>query len=86
MRSTRATAAVARLNERDPGHRYAMIGTGDGMFYLSERTDAGERAVSEPLELDDFVRLVDGMGPQKERRVTRNDAAFERQLTKKTGK
>lgn len=82
-RSTRAAAAVARLNERGEGRRYLMVATGDGRFVLRERLDGGDRDVGEALPLDDFVRHVDALGKQKAPRMTRNDAAFARQLVKK---
>lgn len=84
MRSTRATAAVARLNERCAGHHYLMALTSDGRFQLRERTAAGEQTLSDALPLDDFVRLVNAMGPQKVVRITKHDAAFAKQLLKKT--
>lgn len=84
MRSTRATAAVARLNNRSKEHYYVMTQTGAGLFYLSERTDGNDKRVSEALPLDDFVLFVDGMGTQVVRRMTKNDVAFAKQLTKKT--
>lgn len=83
-RSTRATAAVARLNERSEGHRYLMVMTGDGKFVLRERLAGGDKDVAEALPLDEFVRLVDATGPQKAPRVTKNDAAFAKQLIRKT--
>ncbi len=84
MRSTRATAAVARLNERSEGHHYLMVITGSGQFLLRERVDGVDQAVSEVLSLDDFVRFVNAKGPQKVHRVTKNDAAFAKQLIRKT--
>lgn len=84
MRSTRATAALARLNSRSEGHHYLMALTGSGQFILRERTDGGERPLSEALSLDDFVRLLDSMGPRKVVRVTKSEAAFMKQLAKKT--
>ncbi|MBP5987150.1 MAG: hypothetical protein KA538_08180 [Azonexus sp.] len=84
MRSTRATAAVARLNERSEGRRYLMVMTGDGKFVLRERLDGGDQDVAEALPLDDFVRLVKATGPQLAPRVTKNDAAFAKQLIKKS--
>ena len=39
MRSTRATAAVARLNRRSEGRHYLMVMTGSGLFLLRERID-----------------------------------------------
>jgi hypothetical protein len=80
MRSTRATAAVTRLNQRSTGHEYSMAITGAGLFVLNERTEAGERRVCEPVPLDEFVRLVDDLGPQQVRRMTKNDVAFAKQL------
>ena len=83
MRSTRATAAIARLNARSEGHHFMMILTGTGLFKLSEQVEGGHTLLSDALPLDDFVRLVDSMGPQKIRRVTKNDAAFAKQLVRK---
>jgi len=83
MRSTRATAAVARLNTRSSEHDYALAQTGAGLFYLSQRVDGNFTRVSDALPLDAFVRLVDTMGPQQVRRVTKSDAAFAKQLVRK---
>lgn len=83
MRSTRATAAVARLNSRSEGHHYTMALTGAGHFILRERIDGDDRQLSDALPLDDFVRLVDSMGPKKIPRVTNYEAAFMKQLVKK---
>lgn len=83
MRSTRASAAVARLHRRMPACSYAMTITGNGLFFLSARRDAGEEQLCEPMPLDDFVRAVDAMGPQQTRRITKSDAAFEKQLVRK---
>ncbi len=84
MRSTRATAAVARLNRRSEGRHYLMVMTGDGLFVLRERLKDGDRDLALASPLDDFVRLVDATGPQKAPRITKNDAAFARQLIRKT--
>lgn len=83
MRSTRATAAVARLNSRSEGRHYTMSLTSGGLFKLHERNEGGDKQLCDALSLDDFVRFVDSMGPQKERRITKNDAAFAKQLVKK---
>jgi hypothetical protein len=84
MRSTRATAAVARLNNRSEGHHYQMALTGSGLFQLRERVEGVDQVLSEALSLDDFVRFVDALGPQKKPRITKSDAAFARQLVRKT--
>jgi hypothetical protein len=84
MRSTRATAAVARLNQRSEGRHYLMVLTGSSQFLLRERIAGNDQDVSGPLALDDFVRFVDTLGPQKAPRITKNDAAFARQLARKT--
>jgi hypothetical protein len=81
MRSTRATAAVARLNRRSEGRSYQMVLTGAGLFKLCEQVEGG--VPSAPMSLDDFVRYVDAQGPQAVRRVTKNDEAFAKQLIKK---
>jgi hypothetical protein len=83
MRSTRAAAAVARLNRRCPGEHHTMTRTSDDRYYLSRQTQSGEDQLCEALPQDDFVRAVDALGPQQVRRITKNDAAFEKQLVKK---
>jgi hypothetical protein len=85
MRSTRATAAVARLNARSEGHHYTMALTGGGLFILRERLADEDRPLSAALALDEFVQLVDSMGPKKEVRITRSEAAFMKQLARKDG-
>ncbi len=83
MRSTRAAAAVARLNARSEGRQYIMALTGADLFILRERISGDDRQLSESLSLDDFVRLVDSMGPRKIPRVPNYEAAFMKQLVKK---
>ena len=85
MRSTRATAALARLNVRSAGHHYTMAMTGSGLFILRERLAGGGSALSTALALDEFVQLVDSMGPKKEVRITKSEAAFIKQLVRKDG-
>jgi hypothetical protein len=80
-RSTRASAAVDRLKRRTGNQGYSMARTGDGLFFLSERP--GAPALCAPLELDQFVAFVNSLGPQVERRMTKSDIAFEKQLVKK---
>ena len=57
---------------------------GMGGFQPRERVDGEDRALSDALALDDFVSLVDSLGPQKTPRMTKNDLAFARQLVRKT--
>jgi hypothetical protein len=83
VRSTRATAAVARLNRRSTERHFLLVMTGSGLFLLRERVNGGDRDLSAALPLDDFVRFVDAQGPQPAPRITRNDAAFARQLVRK---
>ncbi len=84
MRSTKASAAVARLNARDTSYRYSMGITGSGLFYLL-RTAPGATTekISEDMELEAFVEFVNKTGPQKKVRVSKHDAAFEKQLNEK---
>lgn len=84
MRSTRATAAVTRLNQRSEGRHYLLVMTGDGQFILRERLPGGDQDVAPALQLDDFVKLVNATGPQVTARITKNDAAFARQLVRKS--
>jgi hypothetical protein len=81
MRSTRATSAVDRLKLRSGNPRYTMARTGNELFFLTE--GPGLPPLCAPLELDDFVKFVNGLGPQTPRRVSKLDVAFEKQLTKK---
>jgi len=60
-----------------------MALTGAGQFILRERINGDDRQLSDALPLDDFVRLVDSMGPKKTPRVTNYEAAFMKQLVKK---
>jgi hypothetical protein len=85
MRSTRATAAIARLNARSAGHHYTMALTGGGLFILRERLAGADSELSTALSLDEFVQLVDSMGPRKEVRITKSEAAFIKQLVRKNG-
>lgn len=84
MRSTRASAAVARLNERCPGHHYRMVLLGSGEFRLRQQGEGGDQDVGPALPLDEFVKFVNAQGPQQAPRITKNDAAFARQLVRKT--
>lgn len=80
-RSTRASTAVERLKQRTGNTSYSMARTGDGHFYLSEAP--GSPPLCPPMELDDFVAFVKGLGPQEQPRISKNDLAFEKQLVKK---
>jgi hypothetical protein len=84
MRSTKASAAVTRLNARDPDHRYSMGMTAGGFFYLlrANGTSAPEK-ISGDLTLEEFVLFVNQTGPQIKRRVSKLDTAFEQQLNKR---
>ena len=84
MRSTRATAAIARLRARTEGHHYVMSITGSGQFMLLEHIEGRETPVSGVLSMDEFIRLVNTMGPQIVPRATKSDVAFAKQLVKKT--
>jgi len=80
-RSTRASAAVERLKRRTGVTSYSMARTGAGHFFLSEKP--GAPPLCAPLELDDFVAFVNGLGPQEVKRVSKNDVEFEKQLVRK---
>lgn len=84
MRSTRASAAVARLNGRSK-QQYVMTRTGSQLFFISIRTDGDTQRISESLPLDDFVRLVDSIDPSDVRKLSKNDIAFRKQLVTKPG-
>ncbi len=84
MRSTRAAAAVARLNQRSEGRHYLLVLTSGGLFKLRERIEGGDEQRSDELPLDDFVLFVNALGPQKIARITKNDAEFAKQLLRKS--
>jgi hypothetical protein len=86
MRSTRASAAVARLNARDPDHRYSLGMNASGLFYLL-RASAGSapEKISSDLTLDEFVEFANRTGPQKKAKVSKFDVAFEKQLANRNG-
>jgi hypothetical protein len=81
VRSTRASAAVDRLKKRTGVTSYSMARTGAGVYYLPEKP--GAPPLCAPLELDDFVAFVNGLGPQEVKRISKHDAAFEKQLVRK---
>lgn len=84
MRSTRASAAIERLKARDGNKPYSMVRTGDNLFYLVLGNDAGsQEKLGQALPLDEFVQFVNSVGPQVAKRVSKLDAAFEKQLLKK---
>ncbi len=60
-----------------------MVLSGTGLFILRERIDGADKPLSDALALDDFVCLVDSMGPKKTPRITTYEAAFMKQLAKK---
>ncbi|WP_019139908.1 hypothetical protein [Noviherbaspirillum massiliense] len=81
MRSTKASAALARLNARDTSHRYSMGMTASGFFYLLRASESGTlEKISGDLTLEEFVQHVNQTGPQKKVKVSKLDAAFEKQL------
>lgn len=84
MRSTKASAAVARLNARDPAFRYSMGMTAAGFFYLLRMNENGtQEKISGDLTLEEFVEFANRTGPQKKVKVSKLDAAFEKQLANK---
>lgn len=88
MRATKASAAVTRLNARDSEHRYSLGMTASGFFYLLRSAPgAAPEKISGDLTLDEFVEFANKTGPQKKVRVSKLDAAFEKQLgNTKSGK
>jgi hypothetical protein len=81
MRSTKASAAVARLNARDPDNRYSLGMTASGFFYLLRASGTGAtEKISADLTLEEFVRVANQTGPQQKVRISKFDAAFEKQL------
>lgn len=83
MRSTRASAAIERLNKRS-GLHYSMTLASNGMFFLVLRDETGEtQRLSEPMQMEDFVAFVNAHGPRTPKRVSKLDVEFSKQLNKK---
>ncbi|HYD94782.1 MAG TPA: hypothetical protein VEC01_05610 [Noviherbaspirillum sp.] len=75
---------MSRLNERDTAYRYSMGITGSGLFYLLRAAPgAPAEKIGGEYELDAFVEFVNKTGPQKKQKISRHDAAFEKQLAGK---
>ncbi|MBB5403567.1 hypothetical protein AB3X96_14030 [Paraburkholderia sp. BR13439] len=85
MRTTRAIHAVERLKTRTGNPRFAAISLSGGLFYLVDKSTGVDQKVSDPLTLDDFVKFVDAYGPQKPRKASKLDIAFEAQIKKSKG-
>lgn len=84
MRSTRASNAIARLKSRTGNQAYSMQVAANSTFCLVEMLPDGQiKQLSTALELDEFVRFVDATGPQKPKKISKLDTAFELQLVKK---
>ena len=61
-----------------------MVRTAEGLFYLvSSASTQTPTKLSEPMEMDAFVKFVNAYGPQTPKRVSKLDVAFEKQLVKK---
>ncbi|MEC4723602.1 hypothetical protein RY831_31190 [Noviherbaspirillum sp. CPCC 100848] len=81
MRSTKASAAITRLNARDMDYRYSLGINAAGLFYLLRAAPGAKpEKVSDDMPLDEFVQLVNQTGPQKKVKVSKLDVAFEKQL------
>jgi hypothetical protein len=86
MRSTKASAAVARLNARDPAFRYSLGMTAAGFFYLLRASSgAPPEKISGDLTLEEFVEFANKTGPQKKAKVSRHDVEFEKRLRASKG-
>lgn len=84
MRSTKASAAVERLKSRSGSQDYSMVRTADGRFYLVSTAAPGTpEPLCQAMDMEDFVAFVNGLGPQKVKKVSKLDTAFEQQLARK---
>jgi hypothetical protein len=81
MRSTKASAAIARLNARDSAYRYSLGINSAGLFYLLRAAPGGApEKISSDLSLEEFVQFVNQTGPQQKAKISKLDSAFEKQL------
>ncbi len=83
MRSTKASAAVERLNKRST-NSYSMSYRADVGFSLLLISDTGSsEPAAAPLSLDEFVKFVNGVEPSAPKRVSKLDVAFREKLNRK---
>jgi hypothetical protein len=83
MRSTRASAAIERLNKRDTTATYSMAFNRQGLFTLLKVVlNQDNERLCEPMDMDAFVIFVNGYGPQMPKRVSKLELAFSQQLNK----
>jgi hypothetical protein len=83
MRSTRASAAIERLNKRDTTATYSMAFNRQGLFTLLKVVlNQDNERLCEPMDMDTFVIFVNGYGPQMPKRVSKLELAFSQQLNK----
>nr|WP_315481899.1 hypothetical protein [uncultured Undibacterium sp.] len=80
-RSTKASNAVLRLQQRSNNAPYSMVTTASGHFYLvlGHDPDTQEKLCA-PLEIDEFVRFVNDFKKEAPRKASKLDIAFEAKL------
>lgn len=83
MRSTRASAAIERLNKRDTTATYSMAFSRQGLFTLLKVVlNQDNERLCEPMDMEAFVIFVNGFGPQTPKCVSKLELAFSQQLNK----
>lgn len=83
MRSTRASAAIERLNKRDTTATYSMAFNRQSLFTLLKVVlNQDNERLCEPMDMEAFVTFVNGFGPQTPKRVSKLELAFSQQLNK----
>jgi len=80
-RSTKASNAVLRLQQRSNNAPYSMVTTAGGHFFLvlGHDPDTQEKLCA-PLEIDEFVRFVNSINKEAPRKASKLDIAFEAKL------
>ena len=99
MRSTKASAAIDRLNRRAGSEQYSMSMSQNGLISLvllhhvaanvvdhSIGQPAKPNRLCEPMPMDEFVAFVNAYGPQTPKRVSKLDTAFSEQLLRSKAK
>lgn len=80
-RTTKAAYAVTRLKQRSNLAPYSMVSQADGRFYLVlHGADGSVEKLCDALEMDEFIRFVDGINQAAPKKASKLDLAFERQL------
>ncbi|MBY0572923.1 MAG: hypothetical protein K2P84_04535 [Undibacterium sp.] len=80
-RTTKASNAVLRLQQRSNNTAYSMVSTANSLFYLALNISADKtEKLCAPLEMDAFVHFVNNINKTAPRKPSKLDTQFEAKL------